>query len=53
MKSAVFLFSMVAIFLLSTTSCTTDSYVTDMESSVIQSDVSSASTNPIIIPKKD
>ncbi|NJM81047.1 MAG: hypothetical protein HC854_18145 [Flavobacterium sp.] len=54
MKKAVFLISMISAVLVSTTSCTTDSYDKDMEnSSVIQSTETTVATDPIIIPKKD
>ena len=45
----------LALFIISslTSSCTTDSYDKDMESSEVQNDNTTDSTDPIIIPKKD
>ncbi len=53
MKTSIFYIAILFIFSSLTISCTTDSYDKEMESSVIQSDDNSDSTDPIIIPKKD
>lgn len=54
MKKSVFFIGMMVMFLISTTSCTTDSYDKDMDNAALQVDNStSQETDPIIIPKKD